>query len=80
MRNDVELYPNPAKDIAIATIKKDEIFQSLSCIDINGKIHSLNYFVSESRIQLKTIDLRGGLYIIKIETNKGTKNLKLLIN
>ncbi|MBK9718350.1 MAG: T9SS type A sorting domain-containing protein [Saprospiraceae bacterium] len=78
--HNVELYPNPAEDKVFVKMKAEEIFHSLSCIDINGKFHSLNYQLSDDLIQIKTDELIGGLYIVKIKTNQGIKNLKMIIN
>lgn len=71
----ISLYPNPAKDFIYINPPDNLIIQQLDLTDINGK-----------RIQLvfenNTVDVSGlnpGIYFIKINTDKGQLNQKVII-
>jgi hypothetical protein len=72
----LQLYPNPAKDVV--TIKAEEAIQ-ISVLDIQGK----TVLVQTEKTKESSINVAewpNGLYIIKIETDRGSTLQKLIIN
>jgi uncharacterized repeat protein (TIGR01451 family) len=73
LSNDIKMYPNPVKDIVYfqteETILKAEVY------DVAGRIVSSNS-VSEKRINIS--ELKTGNYILKLYTEKGIMNTKII--
>ncbi len=75
------IVPNPAKDFATISFSKSFDKASIAVYDMAGKQvikQSLN--ASTSTYKLNTQSLKSGLYVIKVNTDKGIYNEKLLIN
>lgn len=67
--NSVLVYPNPAKDFI--TVKSDHFMQSVSIYSITSGLIA-SYEVKDKFYKFSCSNLHPGLYIIKIETDKGT--------
>lgn len=75
--NLVKVFPNPAKDkiyIKLNTIS--EAFQSISIIDISGRV-LLSQKSDNTEIDVSSVN--GGLYFVKIKFDKGSIYKKILI-
>jgi hypothetical protein len=75
--NNISIYPNPIKDgfVKLNNIKNIDI-QDISLYSLLGKK------LTQYKTNFNTLDLRSynaGIYYIKIKTNKGTFNKKILI-
>ncbi|MFY0712936.1 spondin domain-containing protein [Seonamhaeicola sp. NFXS20] len=80
--NDIEIYPNPAKDnIAIATPKHIEL-KTVEIYNVIGTLNK-NIIIRENKLPLKidVSNLNTGIYLVKLNT-KNNKSLtkKLIIN
>jgi hypothetical protein len=78
-------YPNPCKDILHISLETDNSIQSLNIQlkDITGKtIHNYNDIIinhTQYNQQIHLNDLAEGIYILKVTTNKGTVNRKIVV-
>lgn len=75
----IQVYPNPAKDVAF--IKSEKDVQSVSIYNAAGKIVLKEQgFAANENYQINISSLPGGVYLIKAETEDGkTLNTKLLV-
>lgn len=76
--NNVELYPNPAKNICNINLKNLKVSRIL-IIDIQGKVIKVITKQDSEILNLNTSNLKNGLYLIKIITENETINKKLQI-
>ncbi len=80
-KNEVDIYPIPAKDNVFITLKEDFI-TSIRMISINGKTTLNRKPGSQTNTyKIDTENMQNGLYLMQIETNSGqTFNKKIIIN
>jgi len=71
--NNISVYPNPVKDIL--NFKTEHNISKVEVYDIAGRILSSNS-VSENKIDLS--NLKTGNYILKLYTEKGIMNTKII--
>jgi Secretion system C-terminal sorting domain len=71
--NNISVYPNPVKDIL--NFKTEHNISKVEVYDIAGRILSSNS-VSENKIDLS--ELKTGNYILKLYTEKGIMNIKII--
>ena len=80
--NNVNLYPNPVKEIATIEyklIKNSNV--TISIIDYTGKViktTSLNSYKGNNTVTLNTSTLNSGIYFAKIVSNKTVKTIKFI--
>jgi hypothetical protein len=71
-------YPNPSTSNLTITVKAEYMGSDLSIHSVNGqKIFSK--VVDQSNINIDVTDINPGMYIIKLETNKGAHHQKLIV-
>lgn len=74
LKNEIKLYPNPLNNrLKIELSDNSEIIQKVEFVNANGqaiKTSSLN--------NIPVDDLRAGIYLVKVKTNKGLKTFKLV--
>jgi hypothetical protein len=74
------LLPNPANNIATINIKNFERNSVVAnIIDVTGNIIREQKLINEVNT-IDVSDLSNGTYFVKINSNKNTKTLKLIIN
>lgn len=71
--NNISVYPNPVKNIL--NFKTEDNISKVEVYDITGRILSSNS-VSENKIDLS--NLKTGNYILKVYTEKGIMNTKIM--
>jgi hypothetical protein len=77
---EVKLYPNPAKDwLTIDLSDSPAGSANLSLIDLNGQSVWQRKEVKEPSIRLNTTAYSEGVYLVIIETNRGSVIKKILI-
>jgi Secretion system C-terminal sorting domain len=75
--NSIKLFPNPTQDILKINNESNVTINSVSITDNNGRV------VLETSSFENYIDVRGlqkGIYFVKIATDKGTTNQKMIKN
>src|SRR5690554_2655236 len=72
------MYPNPAANEVHITNSENMLVQQVAVYDVTGKQLSIQTFNNESEIQLNVENLASGVYMLHIETNKGTAVKKLV--
>jgi hypothetical protein len=71
----VKVYPNPASDFI--RIESENTLQQVELYDFGGRLlRSVN--ASENKIQLPIDQLQKGIYLLKIKTNKGITNNRII--
>ncbi|WP_136668573.1 T9SS type A sorting domain-containing protein [Flavobacterium sp. H122] len=79
LKNATVIYPNPVKDLATIKVSNDEKIISVSILDYSNKIQKReNYKKSSSEQSLEVGDLRKGIYLLEIVTDKGVKRERLV--
>ncbi len=84
--NSVEIYPNPAVDIAYVNIDlKENTKANLKVINLAGQVvyeysNNFNLYKGKNSIVLNTSDFTNGLYIVQIVTSDKTYQRNLIIN
>jgi len=74
-KNLVKVYPNPASEFI--RIESDNTLQQVELYDFGGRLlRSVN--ASENKIQLSIDQLQKGIYLLKIKTDKGITNNRII--
>jgi autotransporter-associated beta strand protein len=76
-KNNISMYPNPAKDILYFNADKTEI-NSIEIIDIKGRVIFKNKYDSRA-IQVNIGQFNPGIYYTKVLTREGIKVNKLIV-
>jgi hypothetical protein len=66
------LYPNPVKDQLFVEVKQGEL-QSVTIHDINGRL-----CLTSNKSVIDTNSLTGGIYFVKVTSNSGSANYKII--
>ena len=74
------IAPNPARDYATINFSKAVDKGTIKVYDITGKQVIKQSLSGTNSYKLNTQSLKGGLYVIKVNTPTGNYNEKLLIN
>jgi hypothetical protein len=76
----VKLYPNPNKGTFTIETESELIMNAIKVYDISGKQVFSEEMQKENRIhQLKVNSLETGIYIVQIETEKGSIYKKMIV-
>lgn len=76
-KNFVSLYPNPVQDVLKIANESNATINSVAITDNNGRV-VLNATSFENGIDVSA--LQNGIYFVKITTDKGTSNQKMIKN
>lgn len=76
-KNFVSLYPNPVQDVLKIANESNATINSVAITDNNGRV-VLNATSFENGIDVSA--LQNGIYFVKITTDKGTTNQKMIKN
>ena len=80
--NEIDVQPNPAQDIIIILFKGPLYEVSLKILDVNGSMLYENYY-SSIEDGVERFDLTNqpkGVYIVRVEADKGECIIKLVKN
>lgn len=76
---EIKLYPNPVKDELTITVNEVEKIVSYSIFDNSGNAVKKGEFTTESNEQKVSLnELRQGIYLLNIETNKQSYREKII--
>jgi photosystem II stability/assembly factor-like uncharacterized protein len=74
------IYPNPATNkISIATNSNQQGETTICIFNMNGALLQQTKFQSQNLIELDVSNLTKGIYLVKIQTNKGIETKKLVV-
>jgi hypothetical protein len=76
--NKFSIYPNPTSGLVSLSNSESINVKSVSITDLNGRIVKQNNFDSVSDIQMNISDLSSGVYMMNINSDKGTAVKKLI--
>jgi photosystem II stability/assembly factor-like uncharacterized protein len=71
-------FPNPASDFLNVRLKSDEV-QSVTLMDVTGKIYTPSYNSANEMIQICVDDFPEGVYVLQLQTTTGVLNKKIVI-
>jgi hypothetical protein len=74
------IIPNPARDFATISFSKTVDKATIAVYDITGKAVITQSVSGTNAYKLNTQTLTNGVYVIKVKTDTGSYNEKLLIN
>ncbi len=77
-----DIYPNPASDYLDFNFKQGETHHSISLLDVSGKVITQFDLINQSkfRLTLNSLNLKNGIYIIKIDTDEKSIEKRIVIN
>lgn len=75
--NSVKVYPNPFADQLFISTKNQKIKQ-ISIFDLAGKLVKRLEINNLSDYQLEAAKLVSGVYIVSVQTDKGTESFKVI--
>ena len=74
------LFPNPAKDeFTVRLAVADTRLESIEVITVTGKSVIMNNTISSAEAHINVSSLSAGIYIVRIQTDKGFSIQKLTI-
>jgi hypothetical protein len=74
-------YPNPTSDIYYVNLNSELVNRiKVSLVDMQGKMHDARFTrnVSRGRLELDLINLKTGLYLLKLDFDQDQKILKIM--
>ncbi|QYJ67709.1 T9SS-dependent choice-of-anchor J family protein [Flavobacterium litorale] len=74
------VYPNPATDVITITNAASTPIDSATITDINGRTVKTVTFSGVAETQINIADLAVGVYVLNIESSKGTATKKIVKN
>ena len=74
----ISVYPNPAKDV-INVNSSINSFNSVSIVDLNGRVVKSLNFNAVTEAQINISDLASGIYVMNINSEKETFSKKIVI-
>lgn len=81
MYESISLYPNPASDkLFIEWPKQNPKIDQITILDSQGKQKTVDYAHNDDGIILNLQDLTSGLFIVRLQTQNGTVNKKIIKN
>lgn len=75
---DINIYPNPVKDIINIKVKKDLNVEFIKLIDIQGRVIQTWKFENSTNTTINVEKLKVGIYLLQINTNKGVTTLRFI--
>lgn len=73
----INVYPNPVSNLLTIETKQSEILNRIIITDLSGRI-ILDKSCIDTKEVLSVSDLKNGLYLLKISTDKGSYGIKLI--
>lgn len=73
----ISIYPNPATNFVTIEIKQSETLERVTITDLSGRIILDNAY-NDTKAVLPLSELKNGLYLLRISTDKGSYGHKLL--
>lgn len=73
----INVYPNPVTNFLTIETKDSEVLERITVIDLSGRVILDNTY-NDSKAVLSLSDLKSGLYLLKISTDKGSYGHKLI--
>lgn len=74
------LFPNPATNIINITNNDNHLVENITIYDTAGKLLKTQDFNNENSVQLNIESLTNGIYLLRIQTDKGTAVKKVVKN
>lgn len=74
-KHDVRVYPNPVTDYLILSNENDRVIE-VKIYSVTGK--EIQVKLENNRIDMR--DLNAGIYLLKVDTNFGTSNMRIIKN
>ena len=78
--NKLSISPNPANDFVNISNTENIRVSNIKITDLNGRVIKQNNFDNVSNINLNVSDLSSGVYMMNINTNKGSTVKKIIKN
>lgn len=78
--NSFSVYPNPSNDVVNIENTINALIQDISITDMNGRVVKTMKFNGESSIKLSISDLTTGIYMMNINSDKGSITRKIIKN
>jgi hypothetical protein len=75
----IVLYPNPANDKVIIQLPPNLNIENIFSLDVAGKIVHYQGRNNSDNLEINTSHWAEGMYFIRISTNKGEWNYKIVV-
>ncbi|MFC6877068.1 T9SS type A sorting domain-containing protein [Flavobacterium myungsuense] len=73
-----EVYPSPASDIITVSNNNNVSVNSISIVDLNGRVLNQSKFNNQSKVQINISNLSAGIYMMNINTVNGIATKKII--
>jgi hypothetical protein len=76
----IRLHPNPVQDKFRVTLPQGAAGVRTAILDATGKVHATDAHkpISDTELEVDAASLRQGLYLLRLQTDKGTHVLKFV--
>ena len=75
----INIFPNPVSDLLFVTVSEDVQMQQLYLTNANGSVLYQSKQITNKTIQINTNAIASGIYIIRIMTDRGVINQKVIV-
>ena len=78
LSSNFEVYPSPASDIITVSNKNNVSVNSISIVDLNGRVLNQSKYTNQSKVQINISNLSTGIYMMNINTVNGIATKKII--
>ena len=78
LSSNFEVYPSPASDIITVSNKNNVSVNSISIVDLNGRVLNQLRYTNQSKVQINISNLSAGIYMMNINTVNGIATKKII--
>ena len=78
LSSNFEVYPSPASDIITVSNKNNVSVNSISIVDLNGRVLNQSRYTNQSKVQINISNLSAGIYMMNINTVNGIATKKII--
>jgi hypothetical protein len=77
-KSSIEIFPNPSHSSVTIYADENNFIELIQIVDLNGKLIQSYPFIESQKVVLNH-QLKAGIYIVKIQTNEGEVNRKIIV-
>jgi hypothetical protein len=78
LSSNFEVYPSPASDIITVSNKNNVSVNSITIVDLNGRVLNQLRYTNQSKVQINISNLSAGIYMMNINTVNGIATKKII--
>ena len=79
LSSEISVFPNPASDMLNIMTTNEIMIKSIEVVDLQGRTVMRTIDVPQNQIELNTSELNNGIHLIRLVTDRGIMNQKVMI-